>query len=105
MVRHLASDVSLVVPGQTTRQDVMSYLGTPNLQFSLPNKHGKWIYYQKKKSILRKIPLIGNVLGHQKYDVVTIIFENNVTKSSEYRELSEAEFTTKVVQANEARIE
>ena len=105
VVRHLASDVSLVVPDNTTQSEVLSYMGSPQLKYRLSAAEEKWIYYQAKKSFLRKMPLLGSGLGTEKYNVVIIIFDNQTVKSREYREFPEDEFKNQVVKSGEARIE
>ena len=90
-VRHLASDACLVTPQQSTKQDVMSYLGPPdNRQTGVDGE--RWIYYQRHESMLRKTPYIGDKLGYENYDVVIITFKGDLAKSCTYRMFNQQEF-------------
>jgi len=105
-VRHLASDASLLVPHQTTKKDVMIYMGIPESQKDLGQGKEEWTYYQSKKSLLRKTPYVGKRLGHQDYDVVIIVFQNDIVASSTYRIYTEEEFSRLVeVQKNEPSVD
>lgn len=89
-VRHLASDVCLMSQG-TTRQEVTRYMGPPDDQ--QVDQYGEmWIYYQVNKSLLRKAPFIGDRLGTEDVDVVTIRFEGDQITACAYRSLTVDEF-------------
>jgi len=89
-VRHLASDVCLMSQG-TTRQEVMRYMGPPDDQ--QVDQYGEmWIYYQVNKSLLRKTPFIGDSLGTEDVDVVTVRFEGDRVIACAYRSLTADEF-------------
>ncbi|RJX36123.1 MAG: hypothetical protein C4531_00490 [Desulfurivibrio sp.] len=89
-VRHLASDVCLLSQG-TTRQEVMRYMGPPDDQ--QVDQYGEmWIYYQVNKSLLRKTPFIGDGLGTEDVDVVTIRFQEDQVTACAYRSLTADEF-------------
>jgi len=51
-----------------------------------------WIYYQVNKSILRKTPFIGDRMGTEDVDVVTIHFGKDQVIACAYRSLTEKEF-------------
>lgn len=91
-VRHLSSDVCLLVPGQMTKKDVLGYLGEPEQRRTDANGQEVWVYYEVNKSTMRKTPYIGNRLGFENYDVVTITFANERVEACVYRSLTEEEF-------------
>lgn len=91
-VRHLSSDASLIISGHTTREQIMSFMGSPAVQEQGPGNTETWIYYQMNKSLMRKAPHIGHRLGYEEYDVVTVTFIDDVVQESRYRLLSEEEF-------------
>lgn len=91
-VQHLCSDVCLLLPGKTTQQQVIAYLGTPDQRRLVPGKGETWIYYQVNKSFLRKMPLVGKKMGEEHYDVVTVTFQGNVVRTCAYRSYNEHEF-------------
>ncbi len=90
-VRHLASDASLIVPLQTTRKEVLNYLGPPDYQLKLADGN-EWIYFQGNKSLLRKTPYIGYKFGREDYDLLEIFLKNNVVQSRAYRLFNERQF-------------
>ena len=91
-VRHLSSDVCLVMPEKTTRQEVLSFMGNPDQRQVLPDGEEKWIYSRVQKSFWRKTPWIGKKLGFETYDIVTVTFRGNKVFTCVYRELDEKEF-------------
>ncbi|OGQ95364.1 MAG: hypothetical protein A2521_06895 [Deltaproteobacteria bacterium RIFOXYD12_FULL_57_12] len=91
-VRHLASDAGLVVPGKTTRQDVLVFFGEPDERQTLASGEEVWIYSQVRKSLMRKTPMVGNRLGSEEYDVVNISLAGDLVTSCVYRMLDEGEF-------------
>jgi len=91
-VRHLASDVCLITPDLTQKQ-VLDILGPPNHQKHNPEEGGEtWIYYEVKKSVLRKTPYIGDRLGNEDYELITISFVGGQVRTCAYRALKEGEF-------------
>ena len=90
-IRHLASDASLVTPEQSSKKDVLSYLGSPDNRQTGANGE-IWIYYQPNKSLLRKLPYLGNMMGYENYEVVIITFKGELVKSCTYRMFTEQEF-------------
>jgi len=91
-VRHLASDVCLVTPERTSKEQVLSYLGQPDEQYEMVDGTETWIYYDVKKTALRDTPYIGDKLGDKKYEMVKVTFDGQVVKSSVYRLLTEEEY-------------
>lgn len=91
-VRHLSSDASLLIPGQTTKQEVLTFMGEPDERRVLLNEHEIWIYYQVKKSLLRKAPYVGDRLGTEEYDVMSVSFADDKVKTCVFRLYSEEEF-------------
>ena len=89
-VRHLSSDACLVTPN-LTQKDVLATLGPPDEKQK--NEHGEvWIYTQVNKSFLRKLPYIGDKLGSENYDVVTITFAGDTVATCLYRSYTDSEF-------------
>lgn len=91
-VRHLASDVCLVTPEQSTREQVLTYLGTPDEQYEMADGSETWIYYDVKKTMLRDTPYIGEKIGEKKYEMVKVTFDGDIVRTCVYRLLSEEEF-------------
>lgn len=89
-VRHLASDVCMISKG-ISQQEVLTYLGPPD-----ERKAGEtgeiWIYYQVKKSTLRKTPFIGDNLGTEDVEMATIQFVGDQVITCVYRSFTPEEF-------------
>lgn len=91
-VRHLSSDVCLVMPESTTRQEVLSFLGEPDRKIVTGEKSEVWIYQEASKSFLKKIPWLGENLGTQNFETVTVSFEGDLVKTCLYRQFDETEY-------------
>ena len=91
-VRHLTSEISLVVPNQTTQEELISFMGFPEKKRTVSDTEEEWLYYQTNKSLLRKTPLVGNKFGQENYDVAIIRFDKSIVTSCQYRSLTEHEF-------------
>ena len=91
-VRHLSSDISLIIPGHTTRKEIISFMGSPAIQEQGLNSTENWIYYQVHKSFMRKAPRVGHRFGYEEYDVVTITFSGDIVRDCQYRLFSEEQF-------------
>ncbi|MEW6427216.1 MAG: hypothetical protein AB1568_04180 [Thermodesulfobacteriota bacterium] len=91
-VRHLSSDACLVVPGRTSRQEVLGILGFPDQKTVEAEAGEAWLYYQSNKSFLRRTPYVGARLGDEDFDLLTVTFDGDMVKSCTYRNLSDEEF-------------
>ena len=87
-VRHLASDVCLLSPG-VSQQEVLTYMGVPNERRLNEQGNEIWLYFQVNKSFLRKTPYIGDKLGNEDYDMVTVTFLNEAVSTCIYRSYTE----------------
>ena len=91
-VKHLASDVGLITPGTSTKQDVVNYLGQPNSEYKMPDGGLLWVYYETKKTMLRDTPYIGGKIGEETYEVVKVTFNGDIVQTIGYRSMSEEDF-------------
>jgi hypothetical protein len=102
-VRHLSSDICLITPN-LTQQEVLAYLGFPDEKEK--GEQGEiWIYREVKKSFLRKTPYIGEKIGSENYDVVTITFTGDTVATCLYRAYNEEELKKSGVTGSEPRAE
>ncbi len=99
-VRHLSSDVCLVMPDSTTKTEVISFLGEPNLRQSQTNGDETWYYFKKNESFLRKFPLLGDELGTSNYETVIVSFVGEQVRTCLYRQLKPEEFQVLVPQTD-----
>jgi len=91
-VRHLSADACLILPEKTTKQETLALLGEPDERQALPGGDEQWVYFQANKSFLRETPLIGEKLGSEEYDILTVTFSENLATACSYRLLSGDEF-------------
>lgn len=88
-VRHLSSDICLITPN-LTQKEVLATLGAPDEKQK--EEQGEiWIYREVKQSFLRKTPYVGDKLGSENYDVVTIHFIGDTVSACLYRAYNEEE--------------
>ena len=91
-VKHLASDVCMVTPGTSTKQEVLNFLGQPDAEYELAGGGILWVYHEAKKSILRGTPYIGEKISEETYEVVKVTFNGENVQNIDYRTMSEEEF-------------
>ncbi len=91
-VRHLASDVGLVNPGTTTKQEVLTYLGQPDEEYKSAGTTILWVYYEARKSMLRDTPYVGDKFGEETYEIVKVTFNGDIVQEVDYRTMSEEDF-------------
>ena len=91
-VRHLSSDVCLVMPESTTRQEVLSFLGEPDRRITTGDSLETWLYLKANRSFTRKLPLVGDMVGSQDYETVTVTFAAGRVRTCVYRQFDEEEY-------------
>jgi len=90
-VRHLSSDVCLIMPESTTKTEVVAFLGEPDHKTNTDGALETWVYYKKNEDLLRKIPLLGERFGSLNYEMVTVSFSGNLVRTCVYRQLAHQE--------------
>ena len=100
-IRHLASDACLIVPGQMDRQQVLALMGPPDQRVELAEGGEQWRYFQSQKSLLRRTPYVGEKLGDEKVDVLTITFQAAKVGQCVYRQLERQEFDQLGIETHE----
>ncbi len=83
-VRHLTSDVSLLKVGQSTKEDVLIFIGDPDERQELGGGVEKWVYKDKEMSFLEQAPLVGKYLGSPEYKQVVVTITNNTVTDVVY---------------------
>ncbi len=91
-VRHLASDVSLIKIGQSTRQDVLVYLGEPDLQRMVSASLEEWVYIEEKESIYQQAPWVGDVFSADGYGKIVVTLAKDVVIGCQYSAFDKDEF-------------
>lgn len=83
-VRNLASDAALIKVGESTRQDVLTFLGEPDNQESSDTGLEKWVFFEKEQSRLKNTPLVGKYFGEKNEGMVTIVLKGDQVVACEY---------------------
>jgi hypothetical protein len=91
-VRYLASDVCMISPEKTTKQEVLSILGQPDEQYAEPTGEEVWVYYDAKESLISETPYIGDKIAEDQFEMVKVTFTGNIVSTTVYRSLSEEEY-------------
>ncbi len=91
-VRHLASDVGMITPGTSTKQEVVNYLGQPDAEYKITGGDVLWVYSEARSSMLHGTPYIGGKIGGETYEVVKVTFIGDIVQTIGDRTLSEEEF-------------
>ncbi len=77
-VRHLASDVGLLKIGESSRDDVLTYLGQPDKQIVLNDGTEKWLFKEYESSLAKSTPIVNKYFGPKDYGSVVVILKNDV---------------------------
>lgn len=90
-VRHLSSDVCLVLPESTTKSEVLKFLGEPDKKTTTDGPAETWIYFKKNENLVRKLPVVGERLGSLNHEIVTVTFIGDLVRTCVYRQLEPSE--------------
>ncbi|MDD2463520.1 MAG: hypothetical protein PHI97_05940 [Desulfobulbus sp.] len=90
-VRHLASDASLIKPGQSTLQDVQRYLGEPNGRREVGPGVSEYVYYEDRPGMFGNMPLVGSMVDPSGYEMIVVTVKNDVVVNCEFRNYSESD--------------
>ncbi|PHR24564.1 MAG: hypothetical protein COA36_14820 [Desulfotalea sp.] len=90
-VRHLAADIALVQVGQSTREDVLIFLGDPDEQQVLSAEAEKWLYTQIKTSGMEKTPFLGKYFGSPEVNQVVITFASGIVSDTTFSSVDKDE--------------
>jgi len=100
-VRHLSSDICLITPN-LTQKEVLASLGQPD-QKQKGDQGEIWIYFETKKDLFRKAPLIGEKIGTENYEVATIHFVGDLVSACFYRAYDKEELKKSGIKINGPR--
>jgi hypothetical protein len=91
-VRHLASDAGLIKIGKSTRDEVLTFLGEPDSQRMVEADTEQWVYFEEKKSMMQKTPVVGKVFNPNGYGMVLITFKKDLVVGCKYTSYDKDEF-------------
>jgi hypothetical protein len=84
-VRHLASDASLIRAGESTRQDVLRYIGEPDGHRTVAPGVEEYVYHEERKNILGRTPLVGAMVGKEGDEMLIITLTGDMVSNVEFR--------------------
>ncbi len=87
-VRHLASDASLVKPGQSTIQEVQNYLGEPSGHREVAPGVREYVYYEDQPGFFGNMPVLGPMVGPSGYEMIIVTLKNDLVIKCEFRNFS-----------------
>ena len=90
-VRHLASDASLIRAGESTRQDVLRYLGEPNGRRTVSPGVEEFVYYEERRNLVQRVPLVGPFMGVEGNEMLLLTLTGDLVTDSVFRVFREDE--------------
>ena len=84
-VRHLASDASLIKSGESTRQEVLRYLGEPNGHRTVAPGVEEYVYFEDKRNVVQRAPVLGSWMDAEGYEMLIITLTGDLVTDSEFR--------------------
>lgn len=90
-VRHLASDASLIKTGESTRMDVLQYLGEPNGRRTVAPGVEEYVYHEGKRNLLQRMPMVGSMMDDEGYELLIITLTGDLVTDAEFRTFTKGE--------------
>jgi len=84
-VRHLASDASLIRAGESTRQEVLRYLGEPNGRRTVSPGVEEFVYYEEQRGMMQRTPFIGPFMGTEGNEMLLLTLTGDLVTDSVFR--------------------
>ncbi len=91
-IRHLASDVSLIKVGESKSEDVILYLGEPDVQRMVSEELVEWIYLEEKLSDLQGMPFLGRFFSANGYEKVVVTLKDELVYDCRFSAYEKDEF-------------
>ncbi len=91
-VRHLASDASLVTPGTSTRNDVLTYLGDPDERQEKGIGPDRWFYYEEQRSAIQRTFFVGKWFGPKSVSRIIVTFDGDIVTDIQYNASESGQF-------------
>jgi hypothetical protein len=76
--------VALLKIGESSQDDVLTFLGEPDEQIVLDKGVEKWVYTEYEKSMIKETPVVGKYFGDPNYGTVTVILKDNIVVDCVY---------------------
>jgi len=73
---NLASKAALIHSNETTKVEVLQFLGPPVQIFSFPDGKEEWYYYYRVKNFWQSIPVIKTYKGEDYTEVLKVVIKD-----------------------------
>lgn len=83
-VRNLASDISLVKTGETTRKEVLSLLGDPDSTRMVSDDTEEWAYYEEQRSMWQNTPVVGGAFSSKGNQTVVLTLKGDIVTAARF---------------------
>lgn len=83
-VRHLASDAALIQAGESTREDVLLYLGQPDGRRTVSPGVEEYVYYQERKGFFGNMPMIGDFIDPDSYETILVTLDGDLVSGCDF---------------------
>ena len=90
-VRHLAAEASLIKPGVTTMNDVITMLGQPDGRRTVSPGVEEYVYQADKKGTFSGMPVVGSWIGNKGYEMIVITVRGSLVTDCQFRTFNEAD--------------
>jgi len=87
-VRHLASDASLIKAGESSREEVLRYLGEPDGQRTIAPGVEEYVYFEDVRNLVQRTPVVGSWMGTEGYDTLIVTLTGDRVTDLEFRTFS-----------------
>ncbi|MCW5199059.1 hypothetical protein VU06_04905, partial [Desulfobulbus sp. F3] len=84
-VRHLASDAAMIKAGESTRKDVLHYLGEPDGRRAVGPSAEEYLYSENRSNSLGRLPLVGKLIDPDQQEMVVVTLNGEQVTSCEFR--------------------
>jgi hypothetical protein len=84
-VRHLASDAALIKAGESTRKDVLRYLGDPDGRRTTAPGVEEYLYSEDQQSLLGSLPLVGRWSDPDSQEMVIVTLNGDQVTQCEFK--------------------
>lgn len=94
-VRHLASDAAMIKAGESTRKDVLRYLGEPDGHRAVAPGTEEYFYSENRQGLLGSLPLVGRFVNPASQELIVVTLKDDQVTNCEFRLLQKDDLSWK----------
>jgi len=79
------SDAGLIKAGETTRTEVLQYLGEPDNRRTVGPGIEEYIYYEDKRDSFHRLPIINEVVDPTGFEMIIVTLSGDTVTDCEFR--------------------